>query len=58
MRKCDSCKKEKPEEDFEFGHPEADICEECQTKWFNEQVAYWKPLWEAEQMWKVDDETS
>lgn len=27
---------------------EADMCEDCHDKWFQEQYAYWRPLYEGE----------
>lgn len=27
---------------------EADMCEDCHDKWFQEQYAHWRPLYEGE----------
>ena len=43
---CDTCHESKHLD--EMAHTDAEICEECHEKWFQEQIAYWKPLYDAE----------
>lgn len=51
---CESCNQMKRLEDMVQG--EAEICQLCQYAYEEDQIKYYKPLWEAEQRMKVDGE--
>ena len=45
---CEKCKQPITEDRPRGHHPEIDSCEECEEAEFQEQMAYWRPLYEAE----------
>ena len=45
---CENCGSAVMDDAYIHANTEDEWCEECCDKWFQEQAAYWRPLYEAE----------